>query len=63
MLQVKLRHYLAVNLTLLVGDGLLKKAVPDVWAQNTVPVYVEGGRLDYETDVSGGPTLKVCLNC
>lgn len=54
---------IAVNLTLIVADSLLKKAVPEVWAQNTVPVRVVGGRLDYETDISGGPTLKVCLNC
>ena len=26
-------------------------------------VHVEGGKLDYETDVSGGPTLKICTQC
>ena len=54
---------IALNSTLIVGDSLLSKLIPDVWAQSTMNVYVEGGRLDYETDVSGGPTLKVCTNC
>ena len=54
---------IAVNLTLTVADSLLRKAIPEAWAQSTVPVRVVGGRLDYETDVSGGPTLKVCMNC
>lgn len=26
-------------------------------------VRVVGGTLDYETDVTGGPTLKVCTQC
>lgn len=54
---------IALNLTLISGDKFLTIAIPDVWAQNVVPVRVIGGRLDYETDVSGGPTLKVCLQC
>lgn len=63
---------IAVNLTLIVADSLLRKAIPEVWAQSTMPVrvlggqlsvHVEGGRLDYETDISGGPTLKVCTQC
>lgn len=54
---------IAVNLTLIVGDGFLRKAIPDVWAQNIVSVRVVGGQLDYETDVKGGPTLKVCTQC
>jgi hypothetical protein len=32
-------------------------------AQNVVQVRVVGGRLDYETDISAGPTLKVCTQC
>lgn len=54
---------IAVNLTFIVADVFLKRAVPEVWAQGTINVRVVGGRLDYETDVSGGPTLKVCTNC
>ena len=54
---------IALNTTLIVGDSLLGKLIPDVWAQDTINVYVEGGRLYYETDVSGGPTLKVCTQC
>ena len=54
---------IAVNLTLMVGDSFLKKAIPEVWAQNIVNVRVVGGKLDYETDISGGPTLKVCTQC
>jgi hypothetical protein len=37
--------------------------ITPAWAQGTVSVYVTGGRLDYETDISGGPTLKVCTSC
>ena len=37
--------------------------VPPAWAQGIVQVRVVGGRLDYETDVSGGPTLKICTQC
>lgn len=36
---------------------------PPAWAQGVVQVEVVGGRLDYETDISGGPTLKVCTSC
>ena len=63
---------IAVNLTLIVADNFLSKAIPDVWAQNIVSVrvvggqvgvHVDGGRLDYETDTTGGPTLKVCTQC
>jgi hypothetical protein len=36
---------------------------PPAWAQNTMSVHIVGGRLDYETDRTGGPTLKVCTNC
>lgn len=54
---------IAVNLTLIVAEGLLRKTIPEAWAQQTIPVQVVGGRLDYETDMSGGPTLKVCTEC
>lgn len=54
---------IAINLTLVVGDRFLGKVVPVAWAQGTVDVRVVGGRLDYETDISGGPTLKVCTEC
>ena len=55
---------IAVSLVLLVADRAVDIFIPDaVAAQGTVRVYVEGGRLDYETDVSGGPTLKVCTAC
>ena len=54
---------IAINLTAIAVDTFLKKAIPEVWAQSTVNVRVVGGRLDYETDVSGRPTLKVCTQC
>ena len=34
-----------------------------VVAQGPIEVRVVGGRLDYETDTTGGPTLKVCTQC
>ena len=37
---------IALNTTLMVGDSLLGKLIPDVWAQGTMNVYVEGGELD-----------------
>ena len=54
---------IAINLTIIFGHGALKVAVPEVVAQQTVPVRVVGGTLDYETDLSSGPTLKVCTQC
>jgi hypothetical protein len=54
---------IAMSLTVTVSDRLLKTAVPEAWAQNIVPVRVVGGKLDYETDITSGPTLKVCTNC
>jgi hypothetical protein len=41
----------------------LFKPTPVVAQGGTIDVRVVGGRLDYETDVSGGPTLKVCTQC
>lgn len=37
---------IALNTTLMVGDSLLNKLIPEAWAQGTVNVYVEGGDLD-----------------
>ena len=54
---------IAVNLTVIVADILLPRLIPDAYAQSAQRVYITGGRLDYETDVGGGPTLKVCLDC
>jgi len=55
---------IALNTTLMVGDSLLSKLIPDVWAQSTTNVYVKGGMLDYETDITSGATLFVkCINC
>jgi len=53
---------IAINMTLLVVDSFLEKFIPNAWAE-TMYVEITGGRLDYETDVSGGPTLKVCTEC
>lgn len=47
----------------LVWHAIKDAVAPPSWAQGVVSVMVVGGRLDYETDVSGGPTLKVCTNC
>jgi hypothetical protein len=63
---------IAINLTLTTLSEGMKRAVPDAWAATATPVrvtggyldvHVSGGRLDYETDVTGGPTLKVCTQC
>jgi hypothetical protein len=43
--------------------GVKDAVAPHAWGQGVVQVEVVGGRLDYETDVSGGPTLKVCTDC
>lgn len=61
---------LAINTTLLAIDVVATRFIEDASAQT--PVYVEGGhlsveitggRLDYETDITSGPTLKVCTQC
>lgn len=54
---------IAINLTIIVAHGVGELFFPEAWAQQTVPVYVQGGQLDYETDISSGPTLKVCTDC
>ena len=61
---------IAVCLSVLAADVVLRRAIPEAHAQNTVyvaggsmDVRVRGGRLDYETDTTSGPTLKVCTNC
>lgn len=53
---------IAAGLWANVGMAVLKPE--PVFAQRgTMDVRVVGGRLDYETDVSGGPTPKVCTQC
>lgn len=54
---------IALNLTISSVQIVTDAIAPKAMAQNIVPVRVMGGRLDYETDVSGGPTLKVCTQC
>jgi hypothetical protein len=65
---------IAVSLACIAGELVLRHVVSDAQAQsivrvrvvdveNTLDVRVRGGKLDYETDVSSGPTLKVCTNC
>jgi len=60
----------ALNLTLIVLNGALEKFVPEAWAQDLsvysrepVGVYVIGGKLDYQTDMTTGPILQVCTDC
>ena len=54
---------IAINLTVIVASEVLTFVIPEARAQQTISVYVEGGTLDYETDITGGPTLKVCTDC
>ena len=54
---------IAISLSVIAVGQIHNFAVPNAWAQGTVSVYVEGGTLDYETDITGGPTLKVCTSC
>lgn len=54
---------IAVSLAVIASDVVLDRMVPEATAQGIVDVHVVGGRLDYETDVTGGPTLKVCTEC
>jgi hypothetical protein len=54
---------LTVIAVALVWNAAKDVAVPAAWAQGVVDVRVVGGMLDYETDTTGGPTLKVCTNC
>ena len=54
---------IAINLTVIVASEVLTFGIPEAGAQQTISVYVEGGTLDYETDITGGPTLKVCTDC
>jgi hypothetical protein len=57
------RVVLTVIAAALVWIALKDVLAPPSRAQGVVSVRIVGGRLDYETDVSGGPTLKVCTNC
>ena len=61
---------IALNLTVIVLHGAFEALTQTAHANVATPVYVEGGsihidggRLDYETDITGGPTLKVCTDC
>jgi hypothetical protein len=70
---------IAISLAWIAFDSMKRYVIPEANAQGlvlvrvvggnldsvngTVDVRVRGGRLDYETDVSGGPTLKVCTSC
>jgi hypothetical protein len=40
-------------------DAFISRAL----GQAVVSVRVVGGRLDYKTDRTSGPTLKVCTDC
>ena len=54
----------AIALGLWMNAGVeLFKPTPVLAQSGIVDVHVVGGRLDYETDVKGGPTLKVCTQC
>ena len=50
---------IAMNLTFLSVHFLIKDFVLDATAQSVMNVRIIGGRLDYSTDISGGPTLEV----
>lgn len=61
---------LAINTTILAADVVVSRFISDAWAQSSVyveggnlDVNITGGQLDYETDMTGGPTLKVCTEC
>ena len=50
---------IALNLTFLSVHFLIKDFVSDATAQSVMSVRIVGGRLDYSTDMSTGPTLEV----
>jgi hypothetical protein len=54
---------LTVIAVALVWLALKDTIAPIAWGRDVVQVEVVGGRLDYETDMSAGPTLKICTNC
>lgn len=67
-------RYTKVTLTVIAAALVwiaAQDAVAPSWAQSTTPVRVTGtvdvqvvgGYLSYETDVTGGRTLKVCTQC
>ena len=60
-------RYTKITLTViaaaLVWLGVKDVFAPPSFAQGIVSVRVVGGRLDYETDTTNGPTLKVCTSC
>jgi hypothetical protein len=45
------------------ASAILLKPEPAFAQGRVLEVRVVGGRLDYETDISSGPTLKVCTAC
>ncbi len=53
---------IAAGLWANIGAVFLKPQ-PAFAQRGVIDVRVVGGQLDYETDVSGGPTLKVCTEC
>ena len=54
----------AVALGLWLNAGVaLFKPTPVIAQGGIIDVHVVGGRLDYETDITAGPTLKVCTEC
>jgi len=53
---------IAFNLTIMTSVDFLSAMFPDAFASQ-MNVHIDGGMLDYETDVGGGPTLKVCTDC
>ena len=60
-------RYTKVVLTIiaaaLVGLVVRGPMTTHAWGDDVVQVHVVGGTLDYETDITGGPTLKVCTSC
>jgi hypothetical protein len=63
MIDLYTKVVLTVIAAALVWHAAKDALAPPSWAQDIVSVRVVGGRLDYETDISAGPTLKVCTNC
>jgi|LauGreDrversion4_2_1035121.scaffolds.fasta_scaffold755824_2 hypothetical protein len=45
------------------ASAIFLKPEPAFAQGRVLEVRVVGGQLDYETDISSGPTLKVCTAC
>jgi hypothetical protein len=54
---------IALGLWMNAGVALFKPTPAFAQPNGPIDVHIVGGRLDYETDVNGGPTLKVCTQC